>query len=106
MTRHEYHVYIIASRSRTLYIGVTGHLLRRIWQHKEGVYEGFSKDYHCNRLVYVESHGTIASAVTREKQLKRWRREKKIWLIEQQNLTWEDLSADWYGKEISSADGQ
>lgn len=88
-------VYIVSSRSRTLYIGVTSELQLRIFQHKHGTFEGFSAQYNCNRLVYRESFETMGEAIAREKQIKRWSRSKKIVLIERGNPTWEDLSADW-----------
>jgi putative endonuclease len=96
MREYIYFVYIVASNSRTLYIGVTSDLSARMFQHKEGVFEGFTKTYKCHRLVYFERWDDISEAINREKQLKRWRRGKKIFLIEQDNPTWEDLSADWH----------
>ena len=93
---YSYYVYILASRSRTLYVGVTNDLIRRMCQHRSGVFGGFSSDYKIRRLVYFEQHGWIGQAIAREKQLKRWRREKKVWLIERENPTWEDLSDDWF----------
>jgi len=97
----EYHfyVYIMASKSRTIYIGFTSKLSRRVMEHKEGVFEGFSKEYHCHRLVYFERYQWAESAIAREKQLKRWSRAKKIALIEKDNPTWEDLSEEW-GKPV------
>ena len=92
---HLYYLYILASRSRTLYIGVTNDLGLRIRQHRSGVFDGFTSEYKIHRLVYYESYRWIQEAIAREKQLKRWRREKKIVLIERENPTWEDLSAEW-----------
>jgi putative endonuclease len=92
---HEYFVYMVASKSRTLYIGITGNLPGRIGQHKSQMTDGFTKDYICTRLVWFERHQYVRNAITREKQIKRWRREKKVWLIEQNNPTWEDLAAHW-----------
>ena len=89
---HVYHVYIMASKTGTLYIGVSSDLEKRVQQHKQGAYEGFSKKYGCNRLVYYEETNDIRCAIEREKQLKRWRREKKIKLIERCNSQWNDLS--------------
>ena len=95
-----YYVYIMQSVSRhCLYIGTTGNLRKRVWQHKNHVYEGFSDDYNCIRLVYWESFDDVANAIDREKQLKHWRREKKEWLIERKNPRWRDLAADWYETE-------
>ena|SRR5271157_285102 len=97
---HRYAVYILASRSHNFYIGVTNNLERRIRQHKEPEQEGFTARYNINRLVWYQIFGDIRDAIAREKQLKRWRREKKIQLIETSNPTWQDLSAEW-GKPIS-----
>ena len=85
-------VYIIASkRHGTLYIGVTGDLVNRVWEHKSDVVEGFTKKYGVHDLVYFEVHGDMESAITREKQLKKWHRGWKIELIEKNNPTWRDL---------------
>jgi len=92
-----YYVYMMQSVSRRcLYIGMTSNLRKRVWQHKNHIYEGFSDDYHCTRLVYWESFDAVANAIDREKQLKRWRREKKEWLIVRKNPHWKDLAADWF----------
>ena len=88
-----FYVYILASRSRTLYVGVTNDLVRRLAQHRATASE-FSARYRCSRLVFVEAALDVRAAIAREKQLKRWRREKKIALIEAQNPAWDDLSAD------------
>jgi putative endonuclease len=87
-----YYVYILASRSRNLYIGVTGDLDRRILEHKNKLVRGFTSRYNIHRLVYYEVYGNVTSAIAREKELKGWRREKKIVLIERENPTWDDLS--------------
>jgi putative endonuclease len=85
-------VYILASkRNGTLYIGVTSNLIRRAWEHRNGVAEGFTKRYGVHRLVYHEQAPDMACAITREKQLKKWRRAWKIKLIEQSNPEWIDL---------------
>jgi putative endonuclease len=84
-------VYIMSSRSRCLYIGVTSDLSGRVWEHKNGLFEGFTKKYKINQLVYHELFRDIESAIAREKQLKGWRRAKKIALIEKMNPVWEDL---------------
>ena len=94
-----YSTYIIASRSRTLYIGVTGDLRKRAFQHKWKEYEGFSAKYNCDRLVWFEHHQDVAKAISRETQLKKWKRAKKIALIERMNPTWLDLSRDWFEYE-------
>lgn len=88
-------VYILASRRNgTLYIGVTSNLVQRVWQHKQDLVEGFTKKYQVHTLVYYEQHGDMVTAITREKQLKKWNRAWKIELIEKQNPTWRDLWPD------------
>ena len=85
-------VYILASeRNGTLYIGVTSNLPQRIWQHREGLVEGFTKRYSVKMLVWYEMHESIESAIMREKALKKWRRGWKLELIEQSNAQWRDL---------------
>ena len=88
-------VYILASRyNGAVYVGVTSNLLARIVQHREGTFDGHTKKYGITRLVYFETGGTMESAIAREKQLKRWRREWKRNLIERQNPMWNDLAVD------------
>ena len=100
MEEPAYFTYIMASRSHTLYIGVTGSLLRRVFEHKWREHEGsFTDRYNCDRLVWFEQHNDVHVAIEREKQLKGWRRAKKIALIEQANPAWVDLSKDWYDVE-------
>ncbi len=89
-----YFVYIVASRSRVLYVGVTNDLNRRVGEHKEGLIPGFSQKYKTNRLVYYESTSDVRGAIAREKQIKRWRREKKVNLIENFNPEWNDLARE------------
>jgi putative endonuclease len=85
-------VYILASGQHgTLYVGVTSTLARRIWEHKNGVVESFTRRYSIHTLVYVEFHATMIDAITREKQIKKWRRSWKIELIEKNNPGWRDL---------------
>ena len=91
------YVYILASRSRRLYIGVTNDLLRRVWQHQSGTIRGFARRYQMNRLVYFESTPSIRAAIVREKQLKGWRRERKLALVLAVNPEFKDLSAGWFG---------
>ena len=91
----QYFVYIMSSDSGTLYTGVTNDLQRRVYQHKHKLIEGFTSQYDVNRLVYFESCGDIRDAIQREKQIKAWRRSKKIALIEEMNPKWEDLSIGW-----------
>lgn len=93
---NEYYVYIMSNKSRILYIGVTNNLSRRVYEHKNKIVEGFTSKYNINELVYFEQVRDIHSAITREKQLKGWLREKKINLIHSSNPKWEDLSAGWY----------
>ena len=89
---YKYWVYILSSRSGTLYTGLTGFFERRIYQHKYDSIEGFTQKYQCHRLVYYESYQDVQVAIAREKQVKRWRREKKIDLIEKLNPRWQDLA--------------
>lgn len=95
---HQYYVYIMTNRARTLYIGVTNNLERRVYEHKQKCTPGFTSTYNLTRLVYFEETQDIHAALSREKQLKGWLRVKKIALIEAVNPQWEDLSKDWYGK--------
>jgi putative endonuclease len=87
-----YYVYIMTNQSRTLYVGFTNDIRRRAWEHKVGQVEGFTKRYNIDTLVYVELLDDVLSAITWEKQIKRWRREKKIQLITKANPNWRDLS--------------
>lgn len=91
-----YCVYILSSRSRAIYIGVTSDLAGRIYQHRTQATPGHTARYHIDRLVYFESTEDVHAALQREKQLKAFRREKKVRLIESSNPTWRDLSADWF----------
>jgi len=95
MKDHEYFVYILCSRSGTLYVGVTSSIYRRTLQHKRGEVEGFASKYGCDRLVYYESFDDVHKAIGREKQLKGWSRAKKIALIESKNPRWEDFAEKW-----------
>ena len=95
----EYHVFIVASRSRTLYTGVTGRLPERVQQHKQRTAPGFTLKYNIDRLVYAEATNDVNAAIHREKQIKGWRRAKKIALIESVNPEWEDLSEAWFTAE-------
>ena len=90
-----YYVCIMASRSRTLYTGVTNSMYRRAMQHKKGEIEGFTRKYHINRLVYYEVFKYVTSAIAREKQVKAWTRAKRLALIESTNPTWQDLAEGW-----------
>jgi len=93
--RKKYWLYIVCSRSGTLYIGMCNNIERRMAEHKSGEFEGFASKYCCNRLVYFESFDDMRNAIDREKQLKGWRREKKIALIESMNPRWADLAEKW-----------
>ena len=85
-------VYILASnRNGTLYIGVTSDLPQRVWQHKKDLVDGFTKKYGLHRLVYYELHADMASAITRERHMKKWNRAWKLELIEKQNSKWEEI---------------
>ena len=90
-----YYVYMLASKSRVLYIGITSRLAQRVREHRSAEFGGFTADYKVHRLVYFERFGSVHAAIRREKQLKTWRREKKVALIERGNPTWEDLSEEW-----------
>jgi putative endonuclease len=92
-TERQFYVYILASRKHgTLYVGITNNLIRRVHEHKLKLVPGFSKKYGIDKLVYFEIFEDPISAITREKQLKKWRRDWKINLIESANLDWSDLS--------------
>ena len=106
MEDHCYSVYIVASKSRVIYIGMTNDLSRRVFEHKNALIKGFTAHYRCHRLVYCESFDDVNKAIDREKQLKRWRREKKAWLIERHNPTWEDLAAEWFTRHMYQPDQQ
>ena len=93
---HQYYVYIMASRGRTLYVGVTNDLVRRVFEHKEGLTAGFTAKYKITKLVYFEDTNDVRTAIEREKQLKAWRRSKKVALVESANSEWKDLSLRWY----------
>lgn len=92
MPDHDYFVYIMASKKNgTLYIGVTNNLVRRVFEHKEDIIEGFTKKYKVHSLVYYEQTNDIYSAIEREKAIKRWKKQWKINLIRQKNPDWDDL---------------
>ncbi len=92
-----YYVYILTNlNDKVMYIGVTNNLKRRVYEHKNHMVEGFSQRYNVTKLVYFENTSDVHSAISREKQLKGWRREKKNRLVESMNPEWEDLSAGWF----------
>ena len=98
MQDRSYCVYILASRSRNLYTGVTDNLERRMIEHREKLIPGFTSRYNIFRLVHFEVFSDIRYAIAREKEIKAWRREKKIWLIQKTNPQWDDLAADFFGQ--------
>jgi putative endonuclease len=90
-----YYVYIMASRSRVVYVGVTGFLMARVLRHRAGEGGEFTRRYQVHRLVYFSSFRDVGDAIARETEIKKWRREKKVALIEERNATWEDLGEGW-----------
>ena len=96
MGRRQYYVYIMTNRSGTLYTGVTNDLERRMHEHKRKLVEGFTKRYNIDMLVYYEVTDDINEALTREKQIKAWRRSKRVALVESTNPQWRDLSDGWF----------
>ena len=90
-----YYVYILSSKSRVLYVGVTGFLAARMLQHKARETVGFTRRYHVDRLVYFEVFRYVNNAIARETEIKAWRREKKVALIEADNPLWNDFAAEW-----------
>lgn len=97
------YIYIMASRSRVLYIGVTNNLARRVSEHKMALVRSFTQKYRVTRLVYFEEFGDIRDAIAREKQLKGWVRARKLRLIEESNPTWEDLALHRFSPPKSDA---
>jgi putative endonuclease len=96
-TVHQYYVYILASKIRgALYIGTTNDLQRRVYEHKKGIQKGFTQKYGVNKLMYFEVFQNVYGAINREKQLKKWNRQWKIALFENENKKWNDLALDWY----------
>ena len=97
MKTKQFYVYIVCSkRNGTLYIGVTSDLIKRIYEHKNDLVDGFTKKYGIHRLVWYETHESAESAIIREKQLKKWKRAWKLKLIEQNNPKWNDLYENIY----------
>ena len=93
-----FYVYILASRGRVLYVGVTNDLQRRVIEHKAHLVPGFTKRYNIDRLVYFEATANVQTALAREKQIKGWRRDRKVALIEVENPEWRDLAEGWAGE--------
>ena len=100
MPRDRYFVYIMTNVSRTLYTGVTNNLVRRVYEHKNKIIPGFTSRYNITELVYFEETSDVQSALTREKEIKGWRRAKKSQLIASVNPKWLDLSSKWHEDEI------
>jgi putative endonuclease len=92
----QYYVYILANRLRRTYVGVTNDLQRRVWEHKNALIAGYTRDYGIDRLVFFEQTTDVRVAIAREKQLKRWPRSRKHWLVEQWNPAWADLASGWF----------
>ena len=96
-TTHQYYIYILANKyGGVIYIGVTKDLQRRVYEHKKGLIKGFTQKYNLKTLIYFESFKDVNGAITREKNLKKWKRDWKINLIEKENKNWNDLSEGWY----------
>jgi len=96
-TIHKYYVYILASkRNGTIYIGMTNDLQHRVYEHKTGIVKGFTQKYGVSMLVYFEEFQQVEQAIQRENNMKKWKRDWKLKLIEENNLTWDDLAKDWY----------
>ena len=91
-----FYVYIMSSKSGTLYVGLTSDIRKRGYEHKNHLITGFTDKYNIDRLLYIETMSEPTSAINREKQIKTWRREKKVELIDSLNPEWNDLSQDWY----------
>ena len=93
---HCYYVYILTNwNNKVMYVGVTNNLERRIYEHKNKLVKGFTEKYNVGKLVYFEETSEVKSAISREKEIKKWRREKKNCLVEAMNPQWEDLSSEW-----------
>jgi putative endonuclease len=105
MGSKKYFVYLLTNgRHTVLYTGITNSLERRIWQHKNKTFPGFTKKYNCDQLVYFEEYDEVDQAIAREKQIKGWLRVKKNALIETTNPEWRDLAADWYDQSQAPRD--
>jgi len=94
----DYYVYIMCNESGTLYTGMTNSIERRADEHKRALVPGFTSRYNITRLVYYETYNDVTEAIAREKQIKSWRRRKKLDLIVSMNPRWEDLAGDWYNE--------
>ncbi|HDY68827.1 MAG: GIY-YIG nuclease family protein [Candidatus Scalindua sediminis] len=95
-TEKIYYIYLLTNwNNKVMYVGVTNNLIRRIYEHKNKLVKGFTKKYNVNKLVYYEVTQDVIAALTREKEIKKWRREKKDRLVNRMNPTWKDLSLEW-----------
>jgi len=101
-----YYVYIMASKSRVIYVGVTGFLMARVLRHKAGEGGAFTSKYRVHRLVYFQSFQNVGDAIARESEIKGWRREKKVALMHVANPTWEDLAEGWGGAAVMRVSGK
>ena len=102
MPKKTFHVYILSSRSRNLYVGMTGDLRTRVYDHKTKAQDGYTARYNIDRLVYYEEQPGPREAFEREREIKTWFRARKVALIEAANPTWEDLSAGWYDESVET----
>lgn len=90
-----YYIYIVSNKSRRLYTGITSNLKKRVFEHKNKLLDGFTARYNFDMLIHYEVFSQVANAITREKQIKSWSREKKLRLILAENPDWQDLSLEW-----------
>lgn len=104
MNPKTYWVYIMANKTGTMYVGMTDDLERRVWEHKHDVNEGFTKRYQLHMLVYYEDTNDVWAAIAREKQLKGWKRSRKLALVWSMNPAWQDLAEGWGTGDASSPD--
>ena len=95
MKQRTYYVYIMASKSRVIYVGVTGFLMARVLQHRAGEGGEFTRRYRVHRLVYFQTFHNVGDAIACETKMKKWRRKKKVALVQERNPTWEDLADGW-----------
>jgi len=98
-----YYVYILASASRVLYTGMTNDLKRRVHEHKQKRIAGFTEKYNVTQLMHYEVFGDVRLAIAREKQVKAWRREKRVALVSEHNPSWRDLSEDWLARKAEDS---
>jgi putative endonuclease len=99
MSEHNYYVYVMANKgNQVIYIGVTNNLLRRVAEHRSKRFRGFTEKYNVTKLVYFEETADVRAAISREKEIKKWRREKKNQLIESMNAEWDDLVKGLWGE--------